>query len=717
MALAQLYGQDFDGFVIGSPVIYWDRLDMGKALNNLLNRDFVEGQSGDTPITTAQFQNVQKHAVAACQGPDVGVVANPFACTYSAETDPTVLSAPNGTCTGANCVDLVQAKAIDMMWKDAVLDGATRNHFGRRMWWGYSPSDSDPDSGVSPTMTIASNEPAKVYAYDHRNLNANVQNLYSNRGLAAANAFGMSSPIAVEDEGLLNQSPSPANSTTNGSTIATGAIFQDNNYQGVINQVHNGPKHGKIILWSSVDDQVWMQMPFSFYYATAALLGGGQADEAGMSSWFRYYYEPGVGHCGANTTGASVLLATAPDGNYQIFDDLVNWAENGVVPQSAGDNTREGILAQGPGSFGTRPLCPWPTTYIYNGTGSTSVASNYHCGGNLETTAFLCSLLVTPFGSPTSNQLNYQELGISPSQCPFPTTVPTHELYQTGISDILWRDNSGNVGMWEMKGATIQKGPTIQQTKVIGNVSTNWSIVGQRDFGGGDAEILWRDTSGNVGIWVMSGSNIVSTSVLGNVSTSWSIVGTGDYFNNDGSGYILWEDNLGNLAMWSMNGTTISKVVNVGNIPTNWSVIGTGGANIFLRNTTTGDVAIWVMQGGTIAQSVDLGVVPLSWSTLAVGDFDGNGSADILWRDTSGNVGIWLMNGTKILSTAVLGQVPLAWSVVETGDFDGDGKSDILWADNTGNIGAWFMNGTTISSSTVYGNVGSAWSVQAVNAN
>ena len=128
---------------------------------------------------------------------------------------------------------------------------------------GDIPKHSDPDSGVSPTMTIASNEPAKVYAYDHRNLNANVQNLYSNRGLAAANAFGMSSPIAVEDEDLLNQSPSPADSTTNGSTIATGAIFQDNNYQGVINQVHNGPKHGKIILWSSVDDQVWMQMPFS----------------------------------------------------------------------------------------------------------------------------------------------------------------------------------------------------------------------------------------------------------------------------------------------------------------------------------------------------------------------------------------------------------------------------------------------------------------------
>jgi hypothetical protein len=710
MALAQLYGQDFDGFVIGSPVIYWDRLDMGKALNNLVNRDFVMG-AGHPAITTAQFKNVQSHAVAACQGPDIGVVNNPFACTYTAETDPTVLLPPAGTCTGLNCLDPVQAQGIDKMWKDAALDGATRNHFGRKMWWGYSPSDSDPDSGVNPVMTVASNEPAKVYAYDHRNLNANVQNLYLSRGLAAANPLGMSSPIAVEDEDQLNQSPSAANSTTNGSTIATGSIFQDNYYQGVIDQVHNGPKRGKILLWSSVDDQVWMEMPFSFYYATATLFGNGQADEAGMSSWFRYYYEPGVGHCGANTTGASVLLATAPDGNYQIFDDLVNWAENGVVPQSAGDYTHEGILATGPGSFGSRPLCPWPTTYTYNGTGPTNVASSYHCGGNMETTAFLCNLLVTPFGSATSNQLNYQELGISPSQCPFPVTAPTHDFNQDGTSDVLWRDTSGNVGMWQMNGTSIAK------SVVFGNVPTNWSIAGQRDFGSGNADILWRDTSGNVAIWVMNGTNIVSTAMIGNVPTSWTIVGTGDYFNNDGSGYILWQDNLGNLTIWSMNGTTISKVANIGNVPINWSVVGTGGADIFWRNTTTGDVAMWVMQGATVGQSVDFGTVPLNWSIVGVGDFDGNGSTDLLWRDTSGNVGIWLMNGTTIMSTAVLANVPAAWSVAETGDFNADGKSDVLWTDTSGNVGVWLMNGTTISSSSIYGNVGAAWSAQALNAN
>ena len=57
--------------------------------------------------------------------------------------------------------------------------------------------------------------------------------------------------------------------------------------------------------------------------------------------------------------------------------------------------------------------------------------------------------------------------------------------------------------MWLMNGTTIPK------TSVLGNVSANWSIVGQRDFDGdGNADILWRDTSGNVGMWLMNGTSI-----------------------------------------------------------------------------------------------------------------------------------------------------------------------------------------------------------------
>ena len=113
---------------------------------------------------------------------------------------------------------------------------------------------------------------------------------------------------------------------------------------------------------------------------------------------------------------------------------------------------------------------------------------------------------------------------------------------------------------------------------------------------------------------------------------------------------------------------------------------------------------------------MNFGVVPLSWTIAGIGDFDRNGSTDILWRDASGNVGIWLMKGTSILSTAVLGDVPLIWTIAETGDYSGAGMSDILWLDNLGNVAIWFMNGATVSSVSSYGNVGTPWNVQALNA-
>jgi hypothetical protein len=315
-------------------------------------------------------------------------------------------------------LDLVQAEAMDdEMWDGGALQGGARNHFGRRLYYGNFPTTPNPDSGIGPASATGQVSPESVYDWDHRDLTGNGANIYSSRALATANPLGLPDPISIEDELQLDQTPVPPSATTNNTTAPVGTYFVADNFQGIIDHVHNGPKHGKIVLISGVNDNVPMNFVISYYRATATSFGNGKTDYAGLASWFRYYHVPGVGVCGGNAVGASPSLAIAADGNTQMFDDLVNWAEKGVVPQSAGDYTKAGILAIGPGSFGSRPICPYPTTAIYNGSGPTNVASNYHCGGNLDTRESLCKLPITPFGRATSNQLNYKELGIDPGLC------------------------------------------------------------------------------------------------------------------------------------------------------------------------------------------------------------------------------------------------------------------------------------------------------------
>ncbi len=221
--------------------------------------------------------------------------------------------------------------------------------------------------------------------------------------------------------------------------------------------------------------------------------------------------------------------------------------------------------------------------------------------------------------------------------------VDSHDFNADGHGDIFWRDTSGNMAIWEMNGTTILNPSTAGPRRCADHV---WSIVGQHDFNGdGKPDILWRDTSGNLAIWEMNGTTILNlnTAGLGNVPTVWSVAGIGD-FNGDGYADILW------------------------------------------RNTSTGDLAIWEMNGTTIlnANTAGIGNVPTNWSVVGVGDFNGDGKADILWRNNNnGNVAIWLMNGITLTnaSTATFGNMPASWSAAGTGDFNGDGKSDILWRD------------------------------------
>ncbi len=93
-----------------------------------------------------------------------------------------------------------------------------------------------------------------------------------------------------------------------------------------------------------------------------------------------------------------------------------------------------------------------------------------------------------------------------------------------------------------------------------------------------------------------------------------------------------------------------------------------------------------------------------SWSIVGVGDFGGDGMADVLLRNTNGALEEWTMNGSQVESGQAItyqgAPVSLgsSWALAEVGDFNFDGKADLLWRNSTGALAEWTINGAAITS-------------------
>jgi feruloyl esterase len=72
-----------------------------------------------------------------------------------------------------------------------------------------------------------------------------------------------------------------------------------------------------------------------------------------------------MGHCGGG----------AGTSTFDTFTPLVQWVEKGTAPETIpASRVVNGTVVR------TRPLCPYPKTAIYKGSGSTDDAANFACG-------------------------------------------------------------------------------------------------------------------------------------------------------------------------------------------------------------------------------------------------------------------------------------------------------------------------------------------------
>ena len=424
-ALAQTLAGELDGILANAPAMYWTRFQTAQMWGQIAMYDIAQ-----EVIAAPKVAAVQNAAITACDtndGVQDGIIDDPRTCTFNANAN--VCSQPGAP---AACLTPTEAKAVNVMW-----DGP-RNDSGKRIWFpidrgtDFNFWDGNVPFGLAPVQ----------FGWD-----------LENPAYYVAGTFPAPYPGYWGNVALNSTVSAPGTVTTYAAVAQAGS----NNVADLTDTFDNldafKASGAKMITFVGANDALIMPRGvINYYRVMAARYAEGSANSAkadpsdrfrGVQKFFRLFHVPGVSHCGlgilnhvgpGNPPPPPGTLGPWPQGGAD-FNAVINWVEKGVAPDQVigSGNTKAPVFNPNSPNTLTRPLCPYPQTAVYNGSGSVTDAANWQCGGDLEKNIPVgtplsgspsqpvpCYDVLAKYKHEVNGPLDYQGSGLVPAVCPGP---------------------------------------------------------------------------------------------------------------------------------------------------------------------------------------------------------------------------------------------------------------------------------------------------------
>ena len=190
----------------------------------------------------------------------------------------------------------------------------------------------------------------------------------------------------------------------------------------------------------------------------------------------------------------------------------------------------------------------------------------------------------------------------------------------------------------------------------------------------------------------------------------------GGHFDGDHGPGRVQRDDTGVFRIDDINaGHVITHTL--GAVGIDWRFLGTGDFN----GDGTSDLLSWRDSDGKllahsiansqVAGATFLGAVSADFSFRGIGDFNHDGTSDLLWqRASDGMVVIHTVQNNHVVGTSALGAIGADWTFLGTGDFNNDGTSDLLWQHaGDGMLLIHDIQNNHVSGTSFVGAIGSDW--------